>query len=230
MELTLESALSSGGMIGHLSYFLLVLSMLMRRMTLLRLFAIGSALVGITYSIAILRDPVGAFWESLLITVNVGQLTLMHWSNVRARFNDAEVAFVDAKFPGLSKGKSRQLLDRGTWIEAPDGMVLTEEGRPSGALSYIAQGMVDIVARGVKVSECGTGDFIGEMTVLNNQPATARTIVRGGAQVWQISSRELREMVDRHPEIGREIDAAFARNYREKLIQSNHLIAKGIVP
>ena len=47
MELTLESAFSTGGLVGHFAYMLLVISMLMRRMIWLRIFVILSALVAI---------------------------------------------------------------------------------------------------------------------------------------------------------------------------------------
>lgn len=71
MELTIESALSPGGLVGHTSYLLLVVSMLMRRMWLLRILVIASSLVAITYDMVWLKDPVGVFWESLLVSVNV---------------------------------------------------------------------------------------------------------------------------------------------------------------
>ena len=48
MELSLDSVLSPGGWVGHLSYFLLVLSMLMRHIGALRILAILSALAGIS--------------------------------------------------------------------------------------------------------------------------------------------------------------------------------------
>ena len=230
MELTLESAFSADGLIGHLSYFLLVLSMLMQRMTWLRIFALSSAAVGICYSFFILHDPVGTFWESALFLVNVGQLLLLHWKNLRASFSDEELEFVNGKLPGLARGRSRALLNKGRWIHAEDGTILTREGSPSGALTYISRGTVDIIANGVKVSQCGAGDFIGEMTVLNDEPATATTRVSGTAQLWQITSADLKSVLSRHPEIGTEIEASFARNYREKLVQSNFLVSKGIVP
>ena len=60
MELTLESALSVGGLVGHLSYLLLVEWTLMRRMWALRVLAIASALVVIGYDEFWLQDPIGA--------------------------------------------------------------------------------------------------------------------------------------------------------------------------
>jgi len=57
MELSLESALSAKGLLGHLSYFLLIVSMLSQRMLLLRIGVVGSALAGIAYAVFILHDP-----------------------------------------------------------------------------------------------------------------------------------------------------------------------------
>ena len=67
MELTLESAFSTGGMVGHLAYLLLVLSMVMRQMYLLRILVILSASIAIAYALFWLKDPIGVFWESLLM-------------------------------------------------------------------------------------------------------------------------------------------------------------------
>ncbi len=76
MDLTLKSAFLTGGMVGHLSYVLLVLSMVMRRMSLLRMLVIASAFVAITYDWFWLKDPVGVFWETLLVLVNIVQLSI----------------------------------------------------------------------------------------------------------------------------------------------------------
>ena len=82
MELTFDAALSPDGLIGHMAYIFLVASMLMRRMLWLRVFALAAFLTGISYSIFVLKDPVGTFWESLLAAINLGQLALMQAENL----------------------------------------------------------------------------------------------------------------------------------------------------
>ena len=59
------------GLVGHLSYIFLIVSSLMRRMMLLRLFLVASAVTGIAYDWIWLGNVVGVFWEGLLIAVNV---------------------------------------------------------------------------------------------------------------------------------------------------------------
>lgn len=56
-------------MVGHASYLLLVISMMMRLMTWPRLLVI--AFTAIAYDTIWLKDPVGVFRETLLVTVNI---------------------------------------------------------------------------------------------------------------------------------------------------------------
>jgi len=230
MELTLESAFSTGGMVGHLSYFLLLISMMMRNISLLRVFVIASALVGICYDWFWLRDPVGVFWETSLVLVNAVQLCLLYWKNATARFNADELAFLNGKLPGLSRGKSRELLNMGHWEQVPDGTVLTRQGETVEELVYIANGTVEIQVDGNRVSLCHAGNFIGEMSILGSETASATTIVTGEAKLWKIDEKSLRRVIERSPDIEREIEASFSRNFRDKLIHTNFLIANGKVP
>ena len=115
MELTIQSALSMQGALGHSAYLLLVLSMLMRRMVLLRLLVIASAVVSVAYATLILSDPVSLFWETLLIAVNVGQLSLTWWRDRRTQFDAREAELYRRHFAQLSPGQMRDLLEQGTW-------------------------------------------------------------------------------------------------------------------
>jgi hypothetical protein len=128
MELTLASALSQEGLLGHAAYVLLVISMLMRTLLWLRILVIASAVLGISYSALILGDPVSTFWETCLVVVNVAQLLLANWRNLRARFSDDERTLLGRHLPGLSRGEARALLDSGTWHRLEDGASMTTEG------------------------------------------------------------------------------------------------------
>ena len=110
------------------------------------------------------------------------------------------------------------------------GRILTSQGSNVQTLTYIARGRVNIFVNHVRVSRCGAGDFIGEMTVLTKEPATATTVVDGSAVLCQIDHDNLLKLMRKYPDIQNELDASFARNYRDKLIHSNLLIAQGVVP
>ncbi|MDI3338213.1 cyclic nucleotide-binding domain-containing protein [Defluviimonas aestuarii] len=226
MELTLESAFSTGGLVGHLSYLLLVLSMMMRVMWILRVLVIASALVAIAYDLIWLKDPVGVFWESLLVLVNIVQLSVTYAQNRLERFNAVEASFVHKVFPGLSNTLKRRILRHGFWVEADEGAELTRAGEPAKHLVYIADGEVEIFVNGNVVGRCANGDFIGELTVLSGDPATGTAIIKRRTLYWAIAGDELRKLVTSNEEINQSIQACFHTNMLSKLIAANHQLQK----
>ncbi|NKX46262.1 cyclic nucleotide-binding domain-containing protein [Roseicyclus persicicus] len=228
MELTIASALSAEGLLGHAAYVLLVLSMLMRTLLWLRLLVIASALLGISYAVFILGDPVSTFWETCLVVVNIGQLLITHWRSLRARFSDDEAHFIARHLPGLTRGEARALIDRGRWVALEDGACLAVEGEPVERLSYVAEGAAEVRVGGRAVSACGAGDFVGEMTVLTGLPATATVVATAQTVVWQVEAPVLRDLTRRRDDLSRELEAAFARNYRDKIVAMNRRAVAGL--
>lgn len=226
MELTLESAFSTGGLVGHLSYFLLVISMLMRVMWILRVLVIASAFVAISYDLIWLKDPVGVFWESLLVLVNIIQLSLTYAQNRLEKFNSVESSFVHKAFPGLSNSLKRRILSRGSWLEVEEGTELTKAGEPAKCLVYVADGEVEISVNGNVVGRCGNGDFIGELTVLSGNPATGTAITKRPTLYWAIAGDELRRLVASNEEISQSVQACFHNQMLSKLIAANHQLQK----
>lgn len=224
MELTLESAFSTGGMVGHASYILLVLSMVMRRMSLLRILVIASALVAITYDWVWLKDPVGVFWETLLVLVNIVQLSITWHMNRSARFTPEEQVFMDGHLPNLSQAQRRKLLNQGIWISGEDGTELTREGEPVSHLTYLASGQALVVSGEHPVAVCEPGAFIGEMTALHGEPANGTVRLLQPSRYWAIEAQRLRELVSKDPETGTALESSFARNMRDKLVRSNRFI------
>lgn len=224
MELTLESAFSTGGLVGHFAYMLLVLSMVMRRMFLLRIFVILSALVAIAYALFWLKDPIGVFWETLLVVVNAVQLSITWHQNRSARFSDEEKVFMQGHLPSLSLSDRRKLLNRGIWISGEIGAELTTEGQPVRHLVYLASGQALVISGGRAVAVCEPGAFIGEMTALRGEPASATVKINQPARYWAIEAEQLRELVKKNTEIGVALEGSFARNMRDKLVRSNKFI------
>ncbi len=221
MELTLESALSPGGLVGHASYLLLVISMLMRSMTWLRILVIASAFTAIAYDTIWLKDPVGVFWETLLVTVNIIQIGREWLRERRARFSAEERRFLQSRLGALSRAEARRLLNMGLWIDAEPGVVLTTEDKPVDHLAYLVQGAVDIFLNGHKVGQCLPGNYVGEMSILGNAPASATAVVSEPARYWLIPSKQIRRLQQSDPEIAAAFQAGMARDLRKKIIAGN---------
>ena len=221
MELTLESAFSTGGMVGHVAYFLLVISMLMRNMIWLRIFVIISALVAIAYAVVWLKDPVSAFWETLLVTVNVVQIAITWMNNRRARFTDEERALVDARLSTLDPHQARRVLNLGTWVLGQPGDELTREGTPVSHLSYISAGRVQIAAGGTDVATCGPGNFVGEMSLVGDTDASATAILSEPTRYWALPAEAYRRLCETDPALSSAFMSAISMDLKAKLLAAN---------
>ena len=85
MTLT-EALLGEGALVGHAGYLLLVASMMMTRMTWLRVLAVGSGVLSIFYNWLWVYDPLSVGWEVLFVVTNLAQLALTAYGNSIARF------------------------------------------------------------------------------------------------------------------------------------------------
>jgi hypothetical protein len=221
MELSLDSAFSLGGMVGHLAYVFLVLSMLMRSIVALRIFFVVNVLLNILYVTVWVRDPVQLFWESTLFLINIIQLVLIWFQNRRASFSEEEQVFAASRLRGLSRSQTRQLLDSGRWWDLIPGTRLTVEGERPTHLTYISSGYVGIFVGDQRVAGCGSGRYIGEMSVLDREPASATVTVERLARVWQLSTETLDRLVERKPAVAAVLEAGIARDMRSKLLEGN---------
>lgn len=230
MELTLESAMSPGALVGHAGYVLLILSMLMTRMVWLRVLAIGAGILQALYYGIWLHDPVGTFWETLFTLTNVGQLGVIYYRNRIARFTADERAFYETAVPTLDPGEARRLLHAGKWLTAPAGTVLAVEGQPVPQLAFIVDGTVDIKVAGRNVAEVGRNAFIGEISVSTGGPATATAEARTQIRYLAFDAPFLRKMLDNSDEIGRAVELAFRAGLRDKLVRANVAMAGTAAP
>lgn len=228
MELTLDSALSGQGALGHASYALLVLSMMMRRMVLLRVLVIASAAVYIVYATWVLSDPVSLFWETLLIVVNAGQLALTWWRDRSAQFDAREETLYRRHFDGLKPSAMRVLLGQGAWVTLEPGAQLARAGVPVDALWYLASGSARVKVGAAVVGQCEEGGFVGEMTVSSGEPALADVVIAQRAEAWRIAASDLRDLSRRRPDIGAALGAAFFRMIRHRVGEGNSRMGGGV--
>lgn len=221
MELTLESALSPGAMVGHFAYLLLVISMLMRSITWLRIFVILSAIVALAYGAIWLHDPVTVFWEAMLIIVNVVQIFIIWYTNRRAQFNEDERRLIAERLNTLSPREARKLLDMGLWLEAEPDTDLTEQGQPVRHLVYLLSGEAEILVDGRVVGKCEPGNFVGEMSLVDGGPASATAKVTKDAYCWMIPTDKLRKLrADRSPLMAA-LEVGIAHDLKRKIVASN---------
>lgn len=226
MESTIESLFASEGLLGHLSWFLLIISMFSQKMYWLRVGVIGSALAGIAYALIVLGDPVALFWSSLLLAVNIFQLVRLMLADRAAAFSDEEQKMISAVFRDLSPIDGRTLLDKGFWIDREEGRELIREGSAVEHLYYLASGTAEVRSAGKTVGHCKAGDLIGEGTVLTSDTASGTVTLSGDSRLWCIPAPVLREHLVRNPDVRNVIDRRIGEALKSKLRATNVALSK----
>ena len=221
MELTLESALSPGGMVGNASYLLLIASMAMRDILWLRCLAIASGVTGIAYDAIWLSDPVGVFWESCFTLTNVIQWWLLVREQRKLRLTATERGLWHNYFSNLSQAECKRLLLASRTVSGKAGDVLIANGQIVDHLYMLVEGEVSIFVDGVNVSQCGPGDLLGEMSFLTGEPAAAETRFVSDAQLIRIEQDSLATLVQSSTELGRSLSSLISQNLVDKLSRQN---------
>jgi hypothetical protein len=205
---------------GHISYCLLITSMLMRRMLFLRLFAIGAGSFSGTYY-ALHGDSVLLFWEFVFTSVNVIQLLILLIENRLSRFTPEEQTFIDRALRGVEKAHARRLIRLGEWREVGDGTTLIDEDTTPSHLYFIVNGAADIRRHGRNVGVVGPGDFLGEMSYLTGKQATATVTTVTPVRVLCFERETLHAHLAKNPEVRHSLEGGFNRNLVDKLVKIN---------
>ena len=210
-----------GKLLGHLSYVLLVASMMMRRMKTLRIVAVAAGTVSALYGWFFLRDFVTVFWEVIFVAVNLAQLIIMEIANRRARFGEEEARFVAAALPDVERGEARRVLRLAERLEIAEGETLTVEGERPGRLWFVLQGAARVEKDGRMVGVCARDDFVGEIGFMLDTTATATAVVTHPMHCLVFDTARLRELLARQPALRHALEASFNRDLVGKLVKAN---------
>jgi len=220
-NLIFEQFASPGKLVGHLSYLLLVASMMMRTMKWLRIIAISAGVVSAFYGYFFLKDFVTVFWEVIFVSVNLIQLLFLEIENRRAKFSEYEQRFIKFAIPGVQKAHAKRLLRLAKITEHEPGDALTQEGESVGLLHYVLEGAVRIDKGGAMVGVCGHDDFIGEIGFMLGTNATATAVVTNSVKCFTFDHATLNGMLSKDESLRHALESSFNRNLVGKLVKSN---------
>ena len=227
MQPLLDSLLTPGAFLGHGAYGLLVLSMMMRSIVWLRLVALASGVAQIAYDALVLNDPVSVGWDAMFVLANVYQLLVLAWLARKVSFSDEEYRFCQNALPLVPPMLARQFINIGSWQNLPPGTELTGQGQPVEMLTYLGAGTVDVLVHRHHIAACGTGDFIGELGILSDNPATATTVTSSPVRALVFEREKLLRHLRNQPDLKLALQAAFKENLRNKLSLANERTLAG---
>jgi CRP-like cAMP-binding protein len=116
--------------------------------------------------------------------------------------------------------------------------VLMRKGEMGDSLFMIHRGSVKIVTedsdgRELIINQCGAGETIGEMALLDQAPRSAGAVALEHTEVFELKQNDFRDLLDQRPDILRAIISGFSprlrfsTTYIEKVVEWSHRIAAG---
>ena len=135
-------------------------------------------------------------------------------------------------FGKLDDSLSENLFKVGNLVIKKKGDYLTVQGQPHSNMSLIISGEVSvkISANGenIKIAKLGTGDVVGEMSIIDPKKASATArVISQDAELWQITGSEFNNFVNNDQVAGFNIIKELAkglckrlRTYNERMLHS----------
>jgi CRP/FNR family cyclic AMP-dependent transcriptional regulator len=100
-------------------------------------------------------------------------------------------------------------------IETRERTVLTHEGRQEGHFFVVLSGSVRINRDGRTINMLGSGDFLGEIALLDGGPRTATAITEEPTTLLAIRNDAFHQLLDRSPSVATAILTAAGARMRE---------------
>jgi len=123
-----------------------------------------------------------------------------------------------------------RIATRARFRDLTKGEVLVRQGDTSDSLFIIRRGWVKIVAEGsggeeVVLNQCGPGQVIGEMALLDQQPRSNSIVGISEANVLEINYEAVIDALNEHPKLA----LAFLRDMSDRLRFANAYIEETII-
>ncbi len=118
-------------------------------------------------------------------------------------------------FEGLSKAQLLEIAKRADEVHLDAGATLTVEGKVGQEMYVIAKGSAVVRRKGRKLADLGEGAVVGEMSLLDGQPASATVTMTSDGTLLVMARREFSEALDASPRLTRRVLVTLANRLRD---------------
>ena len=108
-------------------------------------------------------------------------------------------------FADLSRSELRAVQRLMTPVRVRAGRDLTREGETGREFLIIVDGTATVRRQGRVVATLGTGDFVGELSMLAGVPRTATVTADTDLTVEALNRREFASLLDQNPRLARKV-------------------------
>ena len=210
-----------GEIAGWLAGLALIAAMVPHQVRTIRLISLAAGVLAVA---ALVLGGGGGIWIAMagaFVVVNLLRLGELHRRARTGTITSEERELFDHVMQIEDPSRQSRLRDLMIWRDVAVGEQLIVEGQIDPPLIYIASGRASIERDGAVVSECGAGEFVGEMSHISGKGASATVTVTQAMRMASLDRDALAQLSRSLPEIGRAVDSAFNRSLAVKVMRMN---------
>ena len=117
-------------------------------------------------------------------------------------------------FAGLSRSELLEVAKVTEDMEVDEGRVLTREGESGREFFVIVEGEVSVTKDGAQIRTLGSGDFFGEIALLEDTPRTATVTATTPLRFFVLTRQSFRSLLAHQPDIEEKVTQALQERLR----------------
>ena len=114
-------------------------------------------------------------------------------------------------FEGLTDKELTEVAMRTEDLDFPEGKVLCREGETGSEFYLIMEGEAEVTRHGESVTTLGSGDFFGEVALIDDVPRIATVTATTPLRCFVLTRGRFLHVLDDLPEVERKVLRALAR-------------------
>jgi hypothetical protein len=203
----------------HVANVLYLLSYIVRDILWLRVLSVAAGLCLMPYYCHCGEHPLWApiSWNALFAAVNLVQIVLLVGERWPRSLTGQQRQLYEKIFPELSPGEFAKLMKMGTRRELSVGEQLVAQGSVVEDMTVLLHGALEVRADGRVIARLRPGQFVGEMSFITGEKASADVIASEPSIVVSCSQASLHELLEAKPAMALKIRAALGRDVVGKL-------------
>lgn len=186
-----------------------------------RWLSVATSLGGIAYKVLYPHETplqLVLLWNVAFIGFNLVHIAILLNDRKPVDFSEDERELYDTVFHLFSPVEFMKLMRIGKWLTAEEGALLAEEGKPLSHLMLVYNGTAAVESRGEIVAHLRDGSFIGEMSLVTQNPASATVRTAAPTRYIQWPKDELQRLLERNPNMRNAMHSVVATDLTKKLL------------
>lgn len=152
------------------------------------------------------------FIQVSFIALSLYAIAKRHFIKRPIHISDQEKLLADTLLPNLPYRRALVFIHNGTW-QSNTKAVLAKQGHPIDEISVLLSGKADVMKNGKKITTLGPGHVIGDITYLNETPATAQVSVSEKTEYFSMPTKTGKMLLAKNADM----QSAFEQGIRHAL-------------